>query len=124
MSIAQSVRTVIDCSDPGELAAFYGALLGWKVRVKGDNSWAGVWSGDGVRSIRFQQVANYRRPTWPEESTPQQMHLDLNVSDLDVAELEVLAIEPGPTRAPFQPGDSYRVFLDPAGHPFCLTLTK
>ncbi|WP_346434207.1 VOC family protein [Phytohabitans maris] len=26
----------------------------------------------------------------------------------------------GATKHPHQPGTSFRVFLDPAGHPFCL----
>jgi hypothetical protein len=30
----------------------------------------------------------------------------------------VLAL--GATKATFQPGQTYQVFLDPAGHPFCL----
>ena len=41
-----------------------------------------------------------------------------DVPDLDAAEQAVLAI--GATKAEHQPGESFRVFLDPAGHPFCL----
>jgi len=51
---------------------------------------------------------------------PQQMHLDVIVDDLDVAETAVLAL--GATKHEHQPGTSFRVFLDPAGHPFCLCL--
>jgi hypothetical protein len=46
------------------------------------------------------------------------MHLDLIVADLDEGEAEV--IERGATKADSQPGTTFRVFLDPAGHPFCL----
>ncbi len=49
---------------------------------------------------------------------PQQLHLDVVVDDLDTAEEETLAL--GATKAEHQPGNSFRVFLDPAGHPFCL----
>jgi hypothetical protein len=28
----------------------------------------------------------------------------------------------GATKADFQPGDTFRVYLDPVGHPFCLVL--
>lgn len=121
MPIATSQRTVIDCPDPGLLARFYGAVLGWEVRVKDDGTWAGVWSSDEQQSLRFQRVATYRAPAWPAGEPPQQMHLDLHVEDLDVAEAAVLALQPPPTKAAFQPGESFRVFLDPAGHPFCLT---
>ena len=46
------------------------------------------------------------------------MHLDVMVEDLDEAEPMVLAL--GATKHEHQPGTSFRVFLDPAGHPFCL----
>jgi len=48
----------------------------------------------------------------------QQMHLDVIVDDLDAAEAAVLEL--GATRHEHQPRTSFRVFLDPAGHPFCL----
>jgi hypothetical protein len=48
------------------------------------------------------------------------MHLDLSVSDLAAGEREVLAL--GATKATTQPApETYLVFLDPAGHPFCLS---
>ena len=51
---------------------------------------------------------------------PQQFHLDFRTDDLDAAEERVLGL--GATKADHQPGDGRRrVFLDPAGHPFCLT---
>lgn len=46
------------------------------------------------------------------------MHLDVIVDNLDAGETEVLAL--GGTRHDHQPGTTFRVFLDPAGHPFCL----
>jgi len=46
------------------------------------------------------------------------MHLDLIVADLDEGESAVIAL--GATKAGVQPGTKFRVFLDPAGHPFCL----
>jgi hypothetical protein len=44
--------------------------------------------------------------------------LDLSVEDLDAAEERVLAL--GAVKPDFQPGETWRVFADPAGHPFCL----
>lgn len=71
--------------------------------------------------LAFQRVENYKAPTWPEGPVPQQMHLDIDVRDLDAA--EKLILENGGTKADFQPSESgnYRVFLDPVGHPFCTT---
>ena len=46
------------------------------------------------------------------------MHRDIEVDDLDAAGARAVAA--GATLAEFQPQDDVRVFLDPAGHPFCL----
>jgi len=51
---------------------------------------------------------------------PQQAHLDVIVDDIAAAETAVLDL--GATKHEHQPGTSFRVFLDPAGHPFCLCL--
>ena len=51
---------------------------------------------------------------------PQQLHLDFDVDDLDVGEEQVLAL--GARKAEVQPGKTFRVYIDPAGHPFCLVL--
>ena len=71
--------------------------------------------------ITFQQVQDYTLPRWPAQQVPQQMHLDVTVDDLDTAEAAVLGL--GATKHEHQPGTSFRVFLDPAGHPLCLCLT-
>ncbi|MEJ7689297.1 MAG: VOC family protein [Nocardioidaceae bacterium] len=115
MAIARFPGFVIDCPDPGALATFYGGLLDWKVTVSPD--WAEVRSEDG-QCISFQQVQAYTPPGWPGQEVPQQMHLDVMVDDLDAAETAVLGI--GAIKHDDQPGTSFRVFLDPAGHPFCL----
>lgn len=115
MAIARFRSFVVDCPDPGALANFYGALLGWKADI--DSDWADVRSDDG-QSVSFQQVPGYTPPKWPGQGSPQQVHLDVDVDDLDAAEAAVLEL--GATKHEVQPGTSFRVFLDPAGHPFCL----
>lgn len=114
MVIARYPSFVFDCPDPEGLARFYGELLGWEVSTS--DGWAEI-RGDG-QCICFQQVADYRAPRWPGQDVPQQLHLDVMVQDLDVAEREVVAL--GAARHDHQPGTTFRVFLDPAGHPFCL----
>jgi len=47
-----------------------------------------------------------------------QYHIDFVVDDIDVAEPAALAL--GATRFAEQPGDNFRVYADPVGHPFCL----
>ena len=121
MAIAQYPTFGIDCPDPGALAAFYAGLLGWETRVDDDGGWAEARPADGSNCLCFQQVADYRAPAWPGQEHPQQMHLDVVVPDLDAAEPEVVAL--GATRHEHQPGTGFRVFLDPAGHPFCLCVS-
>ena len=117
MAIARMPLLAIDCPDPGALARFYGAMLDWK--IDDSTNPASVCAENG-QCIAFHQVAGYTPPTWPTPERPQQMHLDMLVDDLDAAEAAV--IELGATKHPDQIGTSYRVFLDPAGHPFCLCL--
>lgn len=118
MTIARFPSFVYDCPDPGALARFYGTLLGWEVQEDDDGGWADLRPADGSSCISFQRVEGYRPPAWPGQDVPQQLHLDVVVPDLDQAEAEVLEV--GATLAEHQPGTTFRVFLDPAGHPFCL----
>ena len=115
MAIARFPSFVLDCPDPSELARFYGALLDWTVKDDGD--WAEVCADYG-QCICFQQVADHRAPQWPGQDVPQQVHMDVVVDDLDEAEKAVLEL--GATKHEHQPGTSFGVYLDPAGHPFCL----
>jgi hypothetical protein len=48
------------------------------------------------------------------------MHLDCEVDDLDEGERHVLSM--GGRKAQYQPGETFRVFLDPVGYPFCLIM--
>ena len=115
MAIARFPTFVLDCPDPSALATFYGAMLGWKTDISPD--WAEI-RGEAGECISFQQVEGYNRPRWPTQEVPQQFHLDVIVDDLDAGEAAVLDL--GATKHAHQPGTTFRVFLDPAGHPFCL----
>lgn len=118
MAIARFPSVVLDCPDADALARFYAAMLEWKIEV--DDGWVDLRAEDG-QCISFQAVEDYRAPVWPGQDVPQQLHLDFVVDDLDEGEAAVLAL--GATKAEYQPGTTFRVFLDPAGHPFCLCLT-
>ncbi|GAA1612320.1 VOC family protein [Actinoplanes couchii] len=118
MAIARFPSIVLDCPDPAALARFYGEMLDWKIETS--DGWADVRAEYG-QCLSFQQVADFRAPEWPGQDRPQQMHLDVIVDDLDTAETAVLAL--GATKHQHQPGTTFRVFLDPAGHPFCLCVS-
>lgn len=109
----------LDCRDPWALANFYAALTGWDIEEDADADWVQLRSGSDV-TIAFQLAPDHEPPQWPSGERPQQAHLDFDVDDLDAAEGQVLAL--GARKADCQPGSSFRVFLDPAGHPFCLVL--
>ena len=116
MAIARNPQWVIDCPDPAALASFYAQLLGWETKVDDSGGWASAWGEGG--GLEFQRVEDYRAPQWPGQDVPQQSHLDVTVDDLDAAEAATLDL--GATKHEVQPGKTFRVFLDPAGHPFCL----
>jgi catechol 2,3-dioxygenase-like lactoylglutathione lyase family enzyme len=112
----------LDCPDPRALAAFYQQATGLELVPESDDDFAGL-AGDGGLFIGFQRVDDYRAPQWPGQSVPQQFHLDFGVDDLDEAESLLLGL--GAAKPGFQPGgDQWRVFTDPAGHPFCLAIRR
>ena len=115
MAIARYPSIVLDCPDPEALATFYGAMLDWKVEPQ--DGWVDV-KADYGQCLSFQKVDDFTPPQWPRQDVPQQMHIDVVVDDLDTAEAAVLEL--GATKHEHQPGTTFRVFLDPAGHPFCL----
>ena len=117
MAGARLGAIALDCPDPQALARFYAALLDVEPGFMSEDFAAfkaqGLW-------ISMHRVAEYQPPRWPDPAAPQQMHLDFAVDDLDAAEATAIGI--GATRAAEQPApDRWRVMVDPAGHPFCLS---
>jgi len=111
--------TSIDCPDPARLADFYGALLGMRRLVEAPDG-SVIAIGDGAQTLAMMRVDDYVAPTWPEPGQLQQMHLDVSVTDLDDAVTRAVTLgarEAGHQRDPGR----WRVLIDPAGHPFCLT---
>jgi catechol 2,3-dioxygenase-like lactoylglutathione lyase family enzyme len=116
--VARLAVIALDCPDPPALARFYSALTGAEIDHT-DGEWVQLRAADGV-ALAFQLAPDHSPPQWPSAERPQQVHLDFDVPDLDEGEAAVVAL--GARKAEFQPGDTFRVFLDPAGHPFCLVL--
>jgi catechol-2,3-dioxygenase len=117
MSIARMRAVVLDCPDPRALAGFYSAVIGWETAY-GDEEWVALADESGVYRLSFQRSDDYRPPVWPSADQPQQFHLDLTVDDREKAGAEVMAL--GARKHEYQPGKDFTVYLDPAGHPFCL----
>jgi len=117
MSLVHRVFVTLDCAEPQKLAEFWAAMLDGEVvfttaqavGVRAEHVWVSAMRVDG-----------YRSPTWPDDTVPKQIHLDLGVDDLDAA--VATAERLGAAIAQFQPApEARRIMLDPAGHPFCLT---
>jgi hypothetical protein len=95
----------LECPDASQLAGFYAEITGGTVTSAGQD---------------FQTAPAYQPPAWPDPSSSMQMHLDFLVDDPDAAEARVPAA--GATKFGCQPGDHFRVYADPAGHPSCLCI--
>jgi catechol 2,3-dioxygenase-like lactoylglutathione lyase family enzyme len=110
---------VLDAPDAPALADFYRRLLGWSVKAE-ESYWVLLQAPEGDVNLAVQYEPEYVRPTWPGGQGEQLMmlHLDIEVDDLAAAGAHAEA--EGAVLAEFQPQDDVRVYLDPAGHPFCL----
>ena len=108
----------LDAADPAALARFYQDLLGLALLAESEDFLA--LKADGC-FLTFWRVDDHRAPDWPGTGVPKQMHIDLAVTDLDDAERRATAL--GATKAGHQPAPArWRVLLDPAGHPFCVSI--
>jgi catechol 2,3-dioxygenase-like lactoylglutathione lyase family enzyme len=105
-------HVVLDCTDARALAQFYSQLLGDPITYDSDD-WVVVSTSSQASGLAFQLAPDYRPPTWPDATVPQQLHLDVMVEDVATATPAVLAL--GARKL-----DGEDVFADPAGHPFCL----
>ena len=112
-------EAAIEAPDPGALARFYAALLGWPIGHE-EPVTAILPAPEGPIYFVFQQATGYQAPTWPPVEGAQRpmMHLDFQVGDLDSAVADAISL--GATLLDHQPQNNVRVLLDPAGHPFCL----
>lgn len=107
---------VLDARDAHGLARFYSELLGVPIaRVDGD--WIDLGKiGDGP-NLSIQHAPDHQPPDWPDPARPQQFHLDIEVDDIELAEPRVLALG---AKLLSSTEPTFRVYADPAGHPFCL----
>jgi catechol 2,3-dioxygenase-like lactoylglutathione lyase family enzyme len=116
-AVGQLHSLVVDCPDPSALAGFYERLLGLD-RIEDTPDWVTLGRAGGVY-VAFQKVERFVPPRWPDPDAPQQVHIDVLVENLDDAEPQVLALGATLLEGSDKPV-GYRVYADPAGHPFCL----
>jgi hypothetical protein len=110
--------TVLDAADIAAESAFWASVLGGD--VDGDSDWHAIMV-EGKPALAIQLAPDHQAPQWP-DGLPQQMHLDLWVTDPDDAHREVMQLgarllqDAGGSGEP----DDFRVYSDLAGHPFCI----
>lgn len=109
---------MLDTDDPARLAEFYADLLGWQTE-RVDDDWVTI-SGNSDSRLAFQLAPDFVAPTWPDNQVPQQVHLDLLVTDMEAATAYAESIG---ARRLTEEVDDFIVLLDPSGHPFCLCRT-
>ncbi|WP_055699002.1 MULTISPECIES: VOC family protein [Streptomyces] len=121
--VARLRNVVLDCPRPRELAEFYARIIGGTIEDDGD--WVDLVA-EGRVKVSFQRVEGLRPPEWPRSDVnAQQIHLDLDAgrtdAEVDAAQEKVLALGARPLDLDDDGGRrDFRVYADPAGHPFCL----
>ncbi|MFH8796465.1 VOC family protein [Streptomyces sp. NPDC017941] len=124
--VAPLRSVVLDCPDPRLLAEFYAAVIGGTVHdAEGDGEWVDL-NAPGRVKVSFQRVGDYTPPEWPRSDVnAQHVHLDLDGgstwAEMDAAQERVLALGARALDLDDDGGKrDWRVYADPAGHPFCL----
>jgi predicted enzyme related to lactoylglutathione lyase len=118
MTVGTLKMITLDSSDSRRDARFWSEVLGWTVAHEQDE-YAMLTGPDGI-AVGFGTIADHAAPAWPNDRGSKQFHFDLAVDDLDKG--VAACVELGATLPAEQPGETWRVLLDPSGHPFCLTL--
>ena len=115
---------VLGATKTKALAEFYARLLGWQIFADAEAETFFSVAPDETSgyNLACQYEEHHVRPVWPGAAGEQQMqlHLDLQVDDLDEAVAYARRVRRRAPRVPAQ--ERVRVLLDPAGHPFCLYL--
>lgn len=110
--------TTLDAGDVGAETTFWAGLLGWQVTHQ-QEEYAMLKGPSGAPALGIGLVPDHQPPSWPDEGGRKQFHLDLACDDIAATEAHALGL--GATLAEPQPGETWRVLISPAGHPFCLT---
>lgn len=122
MAVGKLTQLVLECADAEQLARFWQEVLDLP-EPEGDAGWLTLrW--EPVGRLSCHQVDGYQPPPWPGTHGEQHVHFDLLVDDLMSAGLVVEKSGARPLTDVMDPGPkAWRIYADPAGHPFCLVST-
>jgi predicted enzyme related to lactoylglutathione lyase len=111
---------ILDAANLEDESRFWQRLLGGELNKKERHH---ILTVAGSPVIAVQLAPNHAPPQWP-DGQPQQIHLDLAVDDIVTAHQQAMDAGAHLLRQPEEMDDAsrsgYRVYADPAGHPFCL----
>jgi predicted enzyme related to lactoylglutathione lyase len=113
-------RTIVfETADLDAESAFWAGLLDGTVEAK--DTWHNIWV-DGDWHLAVQFAPQHVPPVWPDDASSQQVHLDFYLDDLEDAHAKVLELGGKLVKSADDPDarTGFRVYTDPAGHPFCL----
>lgn len=121
MPVATFRSVVLDCPDPRALARFYAGIVGGTPQDD-EPDWVVLQVPGGPR-LAFQGAPGFTPPEWPRaDRNSQQFHLDFDGGstweEIDAAQAKVLEL--GARLLHAEDKEDFRVYTDPAGHPFCL----
>jgi predicted enzyme related to lactoylglutathione lyase len=116
--VATLAMVTLDAPNAAVLGEFYSSVLGWPIAYSDENY--AMLTGPS-HALGIGTIPDYQRPSWPDDGH-KQFHLDLAAYDIQAAADRCVGL--GATRAEPQPGETWVVLLDPAGHPFCITDAK
>lgn len=116
--VATLAMVTLDAPNAAILGEFYSSVLDWPIAYSDENY--AMLTGPS-HALGIGTIPDYQRPSWPDDGH-KQFHLDLAADDIQAAADR--CVELGATRAEPQPGETWVVLLDPAGHPFCLSDAK
>ena len=117
MDIVRQV-VVFDAVDLAAESTFWAEMLGGRVFT--DDHFHTVFDAEGNWRVGVQLAPRHTPPQWP-DGNPQQVHLDLHVTNPDDAHAQAISLG----ARVLKDGDStvsegHRIYADPAGHPFCI----
>ncbi|MDN5657354.1 VOC family protein [Brevibacterium sandarakinum] len=114
----------MDCPQPFETATFYQALLGGFISPEDQSAdWINLFEPSGRQILSFQRAENYVASTWPDNTVPDQVHIDILVDSHDEAEPAVFAAG-GRLIDGSDDHPSFRGYADHIGRPFCLVVER
>lgn len=116
--VAKLAMVTLDAQDAAALGDFWSKVLGWPVAYSDENY--AMLTGPS-HALGIGTISDYKQPDWPDDGH-KQFHLELATDDVEAAAAR--CVELGAERADPQPGETWVVLLDPAGHPFCISDAK